>query len=345
MQQNYTISEMSRAASSGRPVTISVILCTYNRAKSLTRALESAASIQLPPSTRCEVLVVDNDSNDRTREVIEAFCCTYPERFRYVSETRRGKSHALNTGIRESRGEILAFIDDDVIVEASWLEKLTSHLSDGEWAGAAGRILAQGDFAPPRWMSTEGPHSLGPLALFDRGPEAGALTEAPYGTNMAYRRAVFDDYGFFRTDLGPQLDRRLPQKSEDSEFGKRLLEAGVPLRYEPAAVVYHEVPEARLQKSYFLKWWFDKARADILAAGVPSDAKRLLRGVPANMILRLMRWILTWAVMVDPAQRFSAKLKVWWLTGGIVESHRQWRDKKRNERQKSLNDNRERSGV
>jgi glucosyl-dolichyl phosphate glucuronosyltransferase len=84
--------------------TISVILCTYNRYESLAKALESVAALRLPESVAWEVLVVDNNSHDRTREVVEEFCHRCPGHFGYAFEPQPGKSHALKTGIREARG-------------------------------------------------------------------------------------------------------------------------------------------------------------------------------------------------------------------------------------------------
>ena len=69
------------------------------------------------------MLVVDNNSSDQTREVVEEFADRYPGRFRYLFEPQPGKSYALNSGIREARGTVLAFIDDDVTVEPSWLTR------------------------------------------------------------------------------------------------------------------------------------------------------------------------------------------------------------------------------
>src|ERR1700723_3889418 len=95
---------------------ISVILCTYNRCQSLAKALESVAASQLPEAIEWEVLVIDKNSKDQTREAVQDFCRKYPGRSRYLFEQKQGKSNALNTGIREARGGILAFMDDDVIV-------------------------------------------------------------------------------------------------------------------------------------------------------------------------------------------------------------------------------------
>src|ERR1700757_4351034 len=104
---------------------ISVIVCTYNRCDELALTLESLANSLLPPPTVWEIIVVDNNSNDKTKEAVELFVRRFPGRFRYLCEARQGKSYALNAGIRDARGEILVFTDDDVVVEATWLDNLT----------------------------------------------------------------------------------------------------------------------------------------------------------------------------------------------------------------------------
>jgi glycosyltransferase involved in cell wall biosynthesis len=301
---------------------ITVILCTYNRWQSLAKALESAAALKLPESDKWEILVVDNNSTDKTREVVDNFRQRYPGRFRYLFEPQQGKSHALNAGIREAHADVLAFMDDDVTVDPGWLKNLTASLDDDHWAGAGGRILPQHTLKPPSWLSLSERHALGPLALFDPDPNVEELSEPPFGTNMAFRRDVFDKHGSFRTDLGPRPGSEI--RSEDSEFAYRLMMTGEHLRYERSAIVYHEVPENRLQKDYFLNWWFDKARADIRAFGIPvTRNKWRLKGIPLILFRRLTVWTLRWLVAFDPARRFSCKVKVWLVAGQIQESYRQ----------------------
>jgi glycosyltransferase involved in cell wall biosynthesis len=308
---------------------ITVILCTYNRCRSLAKALESVAAQIFSKSVEWEVLVVDNNSRDETREVVEELDRRHPGRFRYLLEQRSGKSYALNAGISEARGDILAFMDDDVTVEPTWLQNLTTALDNGEWVGSGGRILPERNFSPPRWLPLTDRYGLAPLAVFDPGIEAGPLAESPFGTNMAFQKNVFERHGGFRTDLGPHHSGASPQKSEDSEFGHRLLAAGEPLRYEPSAVVYHSVPQNRVRKAYFLAWWFDKARSDIRAFGIPSDANWRLGGIPLVMFRRLAVWTVRWMVTFEPSRRFSCKLKVWAKMGEIFESCRQLRGAKR----------------
>ena len=182
---------------------ISVILCTYNRCEALKKALESAGGLRLPGEVEWEVLVVDNNSTDRTRAVVEDFCHRYPAHFRYLFEPQQGKSYALNAGIREAQGEVLAFMDDDVTVEPTWLNNLVMPLLRGEWAGSGGRILPERTFVPPPWLPREERYALAPLVMFDCGPDACELAEPPFGTNMAFRKEMFERYGGFRTDLGP----------------------------------------------------------------------------------------------------------------------------------------------
>jgi glucosyl-dolichyl phosphate glucuronosyltransferase len=299
---------------------VSVILCTYNRCQSLQAAMESVAISQMPDSVSWEVLVVDNNSKDQTRDVVENFIEKYPGRFRYLFEAQQGKSYALNLGIREASGEILAFMDDDVTVDANWLRTLTAVFNQEQWAGAGGRILPERSFTPPVWLSLQNKYALAPLALFDIGSEPGQMFEAPFGTNMAFRKKVFEKIGGFRTDLGPCPGSET--RSEDTEFGYRALQAGQQLWYEPCAVVYHSLPVQRLQKEYFLAWWYDKARADIRAFGVAEGTKIYINGVPLYFFRRLGRWSLQWIMAINPKRRFSYKVKVRMLMGEIFECHR-----------------------
>ena len=298
---------------------ISVILCTYNRCKSLAKALESVAASVMPASAAWEVLIIDNNSRDETRNVAQDFCTKFPGRFRYIFEPQQGKSHALNTALREADGELFAFVDDDVVVDSNWLRNLTAPLADGTWSGAGGRILAERGFVPPSWLDINARDALAPLAVFDHGDKAGQLHDTPYGTNMAFHREMFLKYGGFRTDLGPQPGNEV--RNEDTEFGSRLLEAGEQLWYEPSAVVFHSVPENRMQKSYFFRWWFDKARADIRQHGVPQNVRWYFYGAPLYLFRRLAVWAVRWICTPGEARRFIARINMLKAAGSIYECH------------------------
>jgi glycosyltransferase involved in cell wall biosynthesis len=305
---------------------ITVILCTYNRCRRLAKALESAAGLSLPDQLKWEVLVVDNNSRDQTRQVVEEFSQRWPGRFRYLFEARQGKSYALNSGVREGRGEILAFTDDDVVLTPTWLQNLTSSLRVGECAGAGGRVLAETGFELPPWLPTQNRHDLAPLAIFDLGDVARDLNQPPFGANMAFHRSMFEKYGGFRTDLGPCPGSEI--RGEDDEFGRRLLSQGERLRYDPSALVYHPVQDERLRQKYFLDWWYCKGRTDMRTSQAPSCNRWIVNGVPLYLLPRLAMWTLRWVISTKPSWRFTCKRQVWMRAGGIVEFYRQARSAK-----------------
>jgi glycosyltransferase involved in cell wall biosynthesis len=307
---------------------LTVILCTYNRSHSLARTLDSLAVSSLPNSVEWEVVVVDNNSNDQTRDVVTSFCRRFPGRFRYLHESMPGKSYALNAGIRVALGDILAFVDDDVTVEARWLQNLTvTLLHDETWVGSGGRTVADQSFSPPPWLSIQEPYNSGGIlaALFDLGEEACALDRPPYGTNMAYRRSMFEKYGGFRIDLGPSPHTEIPRPNEDTEFGRRLMAAGERLRYEPSAIVYHPIVEDRVRKGYFLAWWFDFGRA---GAREWKDGPALWRvprpyiSIVRTGITRTIPGIGHWLFSREPVGRFYFKCQVWKTAGWIAEMYR-----------------------
>lgn len=293
---------------------VSVILCTYNRCRSLSNALKSLAVSIMPATLQWEILVVDNNSKDETREVVERFCQLYPGRFRYLFEPRQGKSYALNSGICDAHGDVLAFVDDDVTVEPTWLQHLIDPLVGGEWAGCGGRILPEPGCSPPPWLALQGPLSqLGALcAYFDQGDLSGLLNRPPVGTNMAFRREMFEKYGGFREDLGPRPGSEL--RSEDTEFGRRLMAAGERLCYVPSAVVYHEIIESRLRKEFFLSWWFAFGRGFIRENETIPGATEILK-IFARIILTTPKWLLG----LDSQHRFYCKCRIWYEAGKIVE--------------------------
>lgn len=303
---------------------ITVILCTYNRCNDLRIALESLAASRIPDSSSWEVLVVDNNSDDATPEVVRDFARRYAGRFQYLRESQPGKSHALNAGVREASGDVLAFVDDDVKVDPSWLANLTAVFEKGNWAGAGGRILPEPGFAPPRWLSSPERYAWAPLALFEPRQVAGELTEPPFGTNMAFRKVVFKKYGGFRTDLGPSPGREIPRPNEDTEFGRRLLREGEHLYYVFSAVVYHPVPEERLRKQYHLAWWFDKGRADVRAFGMTTGGMRIA-GIPLRLFLRVARLSVRWGLTINPGRRFAFRRSLWCNLGTMKECFHLWR--------------------
>jgi glycosyltransferase involved in cell wall biosynthesis len=295
---------------------VSVILCTYNRSQSLARALESVAASQMPETVDWEIVVVDNNSTDNTRPVVMEFCLRHSDRIRYLFEAQQGLSNARNAGIREARGEIIAFMDDDLTVEPTWLRNLTASLQNGTWVGAGGRVCPPKDFVQPDWLTLDGGimDSSGVLALFDAGAGTCKLERPPFGANMAFRKSMFEKYGGFRTDLGRCGDSLIG--NEDTEFGSRLLAADECLLYEPKAVVYHPVTKERLSKKYFLAWWFAYGRAMLRQKGAGPPVWGIPR-VFFSIFSRAIRWLSS--SPLNSKRRFYWKCRLWVAVGELFE--------------------------
>ena len=296
----------------------SVLVCTYNRAEMLAASLRSLAQLSVPPEFAWEVLIVDNNSTDNTRGVAEAFAAEFPGRFRYVFESRQGKSFALNTAIREARGEILAFTDDDATVDQRWLAELIAAIEKFDCAGVGGKIVPVWDSTKPDWLVLDGPYKLmDAVVSLDLGPEPIPIKTAVYGVNMAFRRDVFQKYGDFRKDLGPTVGSEV--RGEDSEFCRRLVKAGEMLVYVPGAVVYHPVEKKRMDKQYFQAWYLGRGRASVREGGIPSDAVRYF-GIPRYLLGSLGRNLLRWLFCPSATPRFHHKLSMYETWGQILES-------------------------
>jgi GT2 family glycosyltransferase len=256
---------------------LTVVLCTYNRRRLLPRTLASLAAVRAP-GLAWELVVVDNNSTDGTREVVEGFVREGRVAARYAFEPRQGLAHARTRGVGEARGEIVAFTDDDVAVEPGWLAGLVDAFRTTDAAAVGGKILPVWEVECPAWLT----RSLwGYLALLDHGDAVRAL-EVPdlWGANFAVRRVMLEKYGGFDTARG-----RVPGRlyaGEETALLRRLLEHGERVVYTPAAVVHHWVPADRMRRSYFRRWRHDQGELEAILMG--DDGPRQVLGVPFYIV-------------------------------------------------------------
>src|SRR4051812_1329367 len=120
---------------------ISVIICTRNRCHKLPASLNSLDAVIVPMGAKLEVVIVDNGSTDATAEICKSFVGNESRNYRYVFEGTKGKSFALNRGMREAKGEIFAFTDDDCIVGRDWINAIIKeYAADPNLAFLGGRV-------------------------------------------------------------------------------------------------------------------------------------------------------------------------------------------------------------
>jgi glycosyltransferase involved in cell wall biosynthesis len=239
-----------------------ILIATYNRAPLLGETLDSIRRLRVRPGRAWEVLVVDNNSTDDTRAVVERRIADFPVPLRYQFEGRQGRSSALNAGIAASDGEVIAMTDDDVIVDERWLDAACDVLLEdgGAIAYAGGPVDPIWEIDPPAWLDLTRGDLWGTIAIQDHGDRPFVYEEArrvPLGANMAARRSFFNAIGNFRADLG-RSSGRLVLGQEVPELLMRARAAGLRGMYLPAMRVRHHIPARRLTRAYFRRWWFGK---------------------------------------------------------------------------------------
>ena len=285
------------------PISATVLICTYNRARLLAETLQSLRNVRT--SRTWDVIVVDNNSTDDTRDVVEQAAVAFPVPLLYVFEPRQGKSHALNNGLDCAAGDAILFTDDDVRVSPNWVDAACEALEEDDGVlYCGGPVRPIWGATPPRWLDQERGDIWGTLAILDYGAEPfifEARQKVPLGANMAVHRRLLQRIGGFNPQLGRKGRSLLGQ--EQAEFFSRARTAGALGRYVPAMAVQHHVPAERLGKSYFRRWWFwkgvSRARMDALhpVTELGEDLRHVphITRVPRYMFAALPRLLGAWA--------------------------------------------------
>lgn len=213
---------------------IDVTVCTCDRPDDLRRCLQSLAETSYP---RKSVIVVDNGSeSEKTLEVVQEYGA------RYVREKKKGLDFARNAGLRTATAEIVAYTDDDVVVDGMWLQSIAQAFQDD------GAIACVTGLTMPLEMETEAQE------LFEKYSDGGmrrgyerrvfnrfnlppaAAGKVGAGANMAFRSVVLKQVGGF----DEALDCGTPAKAGgDTDMFYRLLRNGYKICYEPRAIAWH----------------------------------------------------------------------------------------------------------
>lgn len=294
---------MSAAADPDARCDVSVVLSTYNRADRLAPALD--ALLSQSGDVPYEVIVVDNNSTDATRTVVEQTAARSDGRLRYVFEPRQGLSYGRNAGIAVARAPIVAFSDDDVRVAEDWIAQVKRAFdAHPEIDYVGGRVLPHWLAAPPPWLTDA---HWSPLALQDYGdqPLVSGRERAVclVGANLAFRRGVFDAVGLFTPSLGRVKDGI--GSTEDHDMQLRAWQAGMRGLYDPSLRAEADVTPDRLTRSYHRRWHRGHGRhcammrlrelvpADLGPLKEPDDVI-LLFGSPAFVYSNVLRTGYNW---------------------------------------------------
>jgi len=197
---------------------VSVIAPTYNRKEMLMECLTSLFN-QTYPKDRYEIIVVNDGSTDGTEEVLKEYAKKAPCAFKWLTQQNRGPSAARNLGVKNARGEIICFIDDDCVAEKKWIENLISGFVMEKIGGVGGKIKA---YNPKT--------SVEKYARMDQ--ESAIRNSFLITCNAAYRRDVLESVNGF--------DSNLRYGGDDIDVGIKVKQMGYELKYAPDAIVYHK---------------------------------------------------------------------------------------------------------
>lgn len=302
---------------------VNIIICTYNRARTLDRTLESVVKSENMDEVKKEVIVIDNNSTDSTKNIIEKYQKNKLS-LKYIFEKKQGKSYALNKALEYITGDIIAFTDDDVVVDKWWVWEMVNAVKRyPEYSCFGGKAVAVYPESVPKWLDITDSMKFLKSAFVDRddgnleteyGIDTFSIT--PGGVNMFFRKEAIVKNGLFRTDLGPKGN--VLGFSEDTEYCQRLILKGERFMYIPSAIIYHPVCEERLNKSYLLGWQYKCGKSEVRRNGGYRDARRIF-DVPRYLLSKFVQHTVGWGLSLQTKKKFYHKLKLYYTAGEIVE--------------------------
>jgi glycosyltransferase involved in cell wall biosynthesis len=302
---------------------LDVIVPTYNRHSLLERALRSVLSADLPTGLDVKVTVVDNNSRDKTSSLVNSLLPAFAGRLNYIFEPKPGKSHALNTGIAATSGELVGMIDDDEEIDRFWFVRIHEIFADNDLDFVGGPYVPRWGAPPPSWLPSR---YSGVIGAFNLGSERrlyGPDTIMP-GGNAVIRRSTLEKLMPYSTALGPHGDDYMAD--EDTDMYQRLIGSGAKGLYLPDLVVYHYIHPERLTKHYYRHWCFRRG----VSSGILDRARRkkvpYFLGIPRYLFGQTARATLQILKGVtknhgDPSEKFSNELSFWDLAGFVYGKH------------------------
>lgn len=302
-------------------INISVIVCTYNRANSLADTLLCFTK-QSYEAVNWELIIVDNNSNDNTKEIISQYSKKLPN-LTYKFEPQQGLSYARNLGINSAHGSIIVFTDDDVLPEIDWLEQIQNNMEKYNCDACGGYIAPKWEIPPPSWL-TEIFYGFLAIKTDTNGPRQLSIDdELPFGANMAFRKSMFSKYGLFDTQKGRKGN--ILAGGEDIEMFERIIQANCSVYYFPSIKVTHKVETFRIKKNYFRRWRFQCSKNIAMTSSFESS--RCIFGIPLYLINQTTKTIVKsfyYLITMPQDIAFRQEMIVWhfWgLIAGILHSN------------------------
>jgi glycosyltransferase involved in cell wall biosynthesis len=286
---------------------ITVGICTFNRAESLRRTLDSLVAMELPSNSAWEIVIVNNNSSDHTDDVISVYVGRLPVRREF--EPRPGKSNALNRAIDVAKGDYILWTDDDVVVDTGWLVAYVDAFR--RWPDAAvfgGRITPRYEHPAEKWVVESEAVLEGPYGIRNFGDRVHPLSAEdkdhyPFGANWAIRAR---EQRAFRYDpeLGPVANRYRTHEEED--LIHRVLKSGATGYWLPNAMVEHCVSRKMQTVRHIAAYYESWGETLAFRNAAVTATKSFLFGIPCRIWPRLLVWGVLYRIC-----RFVSPAPVW----------------------------------
>lgn len=332
---------------------LSIIICTFNRSQELEGLLDDLVvqhkRLRSSDAQEVEVLIVDNNSFDDTKETIYKYLENTGLSIKFFNEEHFGLAAARNHAIKKAQGDLLAFIHDDVNIDDDWLReafKIANNCKDREIGIYGGRVIPMWQDDLPKWLNLQDPyrieqavfhgHSYGDEEQFYPFTSSFGTAEFPTGMNVLIRKEIFENCGFFREDLGPSAGGGF-DTFEDTELFEYLTTLKIPMVYLPQCIVFHPINKFHMTIKNVRRWYYKTARARYWAAHtdrmqrpvspfyaveqkhrkyLPSFLLKAFNGVPAYIYVKFMVLSLVWLV----SNLSFSKQKTNWYSFKISEA-------------------------
>lgn len=258
---------------------ISIIVCTFNRAQDLGDFLNRLESHILKSNLDVEIVLVDNNSADGTPKILAEFKANSKITVTTAYEIRQGANYARNTGIKNARGQILVFTDDDVDFTDTWLMDFSIYMDKHpECQAITGKIIPKFTIPRPEWLVDNmlnfyGQQNYGETSVNIQFPDF------PVEMNMAVRSHVFEKYGGFSTEFS--RDAKSLMSNDGKFFFYQLSQNKEIVRYIPCACLFHLIPESRITSAWLLRRYFWQGVSDIAFQNLVSPQHKLTEVINA----------------------------------------------------------------
>jgi len=294
------------------PFQPTIIIPTKDRREMLSHLLDSIQQLTAIDRIVPEIIVADNNSRDDTYAYLTRIAGSFPTPIRFLRVLRGGKSAAINDAALLSTGNVLAFLDDDVVVDKNWLTSVETFFNTSGYGAAQGTVRLQSPAGDdPEVQRLNQRYRTIPIVDHDSSlKEVRSLN----GSNFFVRRDAFDRIGGFDERLGPGASGT----SEDVEFASRLAQWGIAIGLAPNAVVYHHVDWDRLTDEYFIKRHWQQGRSRLLM----SDRSHVQIGL--NLVRANAQYVY-YTLIGKERKRYRSKGRIYHYLGMIDAKRKKFR--------------------